>query len=258
MSLEAIHLAKLRVSYDTAQGPIDALHDLDLTILQGEFVSIVGPSGCGKSTLLSVIGGLLAPSGGSIKVYGEPVEEPSERIGFVYQDAVLLPWLSVLRNVLLPARIRHGRETNHEERARQLLEMVGLKGFEANFPKELSGGMRQRVAIARALLLDPQILLMDEPFGALDAMTRERMGHELLRIWEGTGKTVVFVTHGISEAVLLSDRVVSMSKRPGRILEVTNVDLPRPRQASTQDDDRFLAVSRHLRILLSDEHEAAS
>jgi len=236
-----IQIDDLGLRYATARGAIDALSGVTLTIGRGEFVSIVGPSGCGKSTLLSVLGGLLRPTAGRVLIGGEPVTDPSPRLGFAFQD---------------PVQLRFGGVSRHRERAQSLLEMVGLKGFESNYPKELSGGMRQRVAIARALLLDPEVLLMDEPFGALDAITRERMGYELLRIWQGSGKTVVFVTHGISEAVFLSDRVIAMSARPGRVIDDRRIELPRPRTPTSQEDPRFLEAARILRGLLMGPEDA--
>jgi NitT/TauT family transport system ATP-binding protein len=251
----AIELRGVGLRYETQSGALQALKGVDLAIERGKFVSVVGPSGCGKSTLLSMLGGLLQPTEGTVLLDGEAVVEPSAKIGFAFQDAVLLPWRTVLDNVLLPAQIRTGRKGDHEARARELLATVGLTGFENNLPSELSGGMRQRVAIARALLLDPSVLLMDEPFGALDALTRERMGEELLRIWQGTRKTVVFVTHGIAEAVFLSDRVIAMSARPGRVVRDLRIDLPRPRGPGTQEDPRFLSACRELRELLMADTE---
>ncbi len=250
-----IRIDNVSLQYRTQDGAIDALSRVDLTVDRGEFVSIIGPSGCGKSTLLSVLGGLLPPTSGEVRIDGVRLTEPSPRIGFAFQDPVLLPWRTVLQNVLLPAQLRFGRVRQHVARAELLIDMVGLRGFERNYPKELSGGMRQRVAIARALLLDPEVLLMDEPFGALDAITRERMGYELLRIWQGSGKTVLFVTHGISEAVFLSDRVVAMSARPGSILEDRRIDVPRPRVPQSQEDPRFLEAARVLRGLLMSTEE---
>jgi NitT/TauT family transport system ATP-binding protein len=253
-STPAIELRGVGLRYETQSGSLLALSDVDLAIEPGTFVSIVGPSGCGKSTLLSIVGGLLQATDGSVLLDGESVTEPSSKIGIAFQDAVLLPWRTVLENVLLPAQIR-GEKARHEARARELLVTVGLAGFENNLPSELSGGMRQRVAIARALLLDPSVLLMDEPFGALDALTRERMGLELLRIWQGSRKTVLFITHGISEAVFLSDRVIAMSARPGRVIRDLRIDLPRPRGPLTQEDPRFLAACRELRELLMADQE---
>ncbi len=251
----AIEISGLTLDYAAVDRMITALSGFELSIARGEFVSVIGPSGCGKSTLLSVIGGLLRPSVGEVRIDKAPVTGPSEKLGFVFQDPVLLPWRTVLENVLLPAQLRSGSARDYVERGLQLLQTVGLQGFERNYPKELSGGMRQRVAIARALLLDPEVLLMDEPFGSLDAITRERMAYELLRIWQGTDKTVVFVTHSIAEAILLSDRVVAMSGRPGRVVAECRIDLPRPRGLRSHEDARFLAVSRELHRLLMHSEE---
>jgi NitT/TauT family transport system ATP-binding protein len=239
-------------TYRATAGNIRALDAIDLTIEAGEFLSILGPSGCGKSTLLSLLGALLAPSSGDVWFDGGRLQVPTPRIGFVFQDPVLLPWRSVLDNVLLPGQL--GKATgNLRKRARTLLDTLGLAGFEGRYPRELSGGMRQRAAIARALLLDPEVLLMDEPFGALDAITREHMGFELLRIWQGSRKTIVFVTHSIPEAVFLSDRVVTMSPRPGRLRDVHRVALGRPRTLAAMEDETYLAVCRELRTLLLPE-----
>ncbi len=240
------------LAYASATGAIHALDDVSVAVAPGEFLSILGPSGCGQSTLLNVLGGLLAPTAGEVRFDDRPVAAPSARMGFVFQEPVLLPWRSVLANVLLPVEIlRLGR--GHEPRARDLLDLLGLGGFAANYPRELSGGMRQRVAIARALLLDPEVLLMDEPFGALDAINREKMNLELLRVWQGSRKTIVFVTHSIPEAVFLSDRVVAMTERPGRVKQVYPVDLPRPRTLATMEDETYLAVCRSLRALMLPE-----
>jgi NitT/TauT family transport system ATP-binding protein len=236
-------------SYAATGAAIDALDAVDLAIEPGEFVSILGPSGCGKSTLLSVLGALLLPSAGVVRLDGRVLDRPMSRIGFVFQDPVLLPWRTILENVLLPAQIA-GARAGFEARAHELLATLGLRGFESRYPRELSGGMRQRVALARALLLDPEVLLMDEPFGALDAITRERMGFELLRIWQGSRKTIVFVTHSIPEAVLLSDRIVTMTSRPGRVRDIHRVTLGRPRTLAAMDDATYLAVCRSLRELL--------
>jgi NitT/TauT family transport system ATP-binding protein len=244
------------LSYDTATGQLRALETTTLDVGRGEFVAVLGPSGCGKSTLLNVLGGLLRPTTGEIRLDGAPLDGPSPRIGFVFQDPVLLPWRTVLDNVLLPAEITRAAG-RREARARTLLELVGLAGFEHNYPRELSGGMRQRVAIARALMLDPEVLLMDEPFGALDAMTRERMNLELLRIWQGSHKTIVFVTHSIPEAVFLADRVVAMTDRPGRVKQVYEVTLSRPRALAMLDDAAYLAVCRTLRALMLPEDAPA-
>ena len=234
-------------------GDVEALADVTLDVREQQFVSLVGPSGCGKSTLLKLVAGLTPATRGAIRVRGREVREPYPDVGFVFQSAVLLPWRSVLDNVLLPAQLGGVRDPRGETRARELLDMLGLAGFEANYPRELSGSMRQRVAIARALLLDPEILLMDEPFGALDAINRERMNLELLRLWSVSRKTIVFVTHSIPEAVLLSDRVVAMTERPGRVKQTYEVELPRPRSLATMEDDRYLGICRELRALMMPE-----
>lgn len=245
-----LEIRDVSLRYDGAGEGILALEGVNLTIRRGEFLSIIGPSGCGKSTLLSIIGGLLPPTNGSVLLDEQPLNKPTIRIGFVFQDAVLLAWRSVVENVLLPVQMKRLPRKDHENRARELLEMVGLSGFENNYPKELSGGMRQRVAIARALMMDPEVLLMDEPFGALDALTRERMGYELLRIWQQTEKTVVFVTHSISEAVFLSDRVASMSARPGQIERLRTIEVVRPRNELSLEDPHYLEACRELRAMM--------
>ena len=216
--------------YQTLEGErIHALDGIDLAVREGEFVSVVGPSGCGKSTLLRLIAGTLPGSAGEIRVRGTPVEGPRRDIGIVFQTATLLPWRNVLQNALLPVHVQGLDRQRYGARAEQLLRMVGLAGFERKYPFELSGGMQQRVSITRALVHDPAVLLMDEPFGALDALTREQMNLELQRIWAAAGKTVFLITHSISEAVFLADRVIVMSARPGRILTELNVTFPRPR-----------------------------
>ena len=218
---------------------IVALHDINFEVGQEEFVTVVGPSGCGKSTLLRILCGLTSASAGTIKIAGVPVTGPSRNIGVVFQSPVLLPWRTVLQNVLVPAQIQHREPVEATRKAREHLEMVGLRGFETKYPSELSGGMQQRVGIARALVNDPKILLMDEPFGALDAMTRETMNLELLRIKERSGTTIMLVTHSIPEAVFLGDRVVVMSPRPGRVTQIVRVDLPKPRPLSIINSDAF-------------------
>ena len=210
-------------------GSSEALKRIELDIADGEFVTIVGPSGCGKSTLLRILAGTLRKTAGQIVLRGQEVDGPSRDVGVVFQAPVLLPWRTILQNVMLPIEIHRRDPLKYEERARNLLALVGLKGFEQKYPNELSGGMQQRVGICRALVHDPALLLMDEPFGALDAMTREQMNVELLHIWAQNRKTVVLVTHSIPEAVFLGDRVIVMSPRPGRITEIIDVDLPRPR-----------------------------
>jgi NitT/TauT family transport system ATP-binding protein len=218
---------------------IVALNDINFHVEHGEFVTVVGPSGCGKSTLLRILAGLTDSSSGNISIGNRLVNGPSRDIGLVFQSPVLLPWRTVLQNVLVPAEIQGRNAAEAERTARQYIDMVGLNGFETKYPSELSGGMQQRVGIARALVNDPKLLLMDEPFGALDAMTRETMNLELIKIKERSGITVVLVTHSIPEAVFLGDRVVVMSPRPGRVTEIVEVDLPKPRPLSIINTDVF-------------------
>lgn len=227
-----------------------ALTRASLDVAQDEFVAIVGPSGCGKSTLLQILTGLLEPTSGAVHVNGESVTGPRRDLGIVFQQALLLPWLNVMDNVLLPVRVLKQKTADYRERAEELLELVGLKDFSRRLPKELSGGMQQRVSIARSLIRDPSILLMDEPFGALDAMTRESMNEELQRIWQEKKKTVLFVTHSISEAVFLADRVVVMSPRPGRITSIEDVRIARPRTAHSYAEAEFTQIADHVRSLL--------
>jgi NitT/TauT family transport system ATP-binding protein len=230
---------------------LTAIQGLSFGIARHEFVAVLGPSGCGKSTLLRLVAGLVMPTDGTVSVYGTPVEAPRDEIGMVFQRPVLLPWLNVLGNVTFPLRHKYGRVSKDEtERARGLLRLVGLEGFEGAGVDQLSGGMQQRVAIARSLLLDPEILLMDEPFSALDAMTRDEMSFELLRIWSERPKTVMFVTHSIQEAVLLADRIIVMSPRPGTVREVLDVPLARPRSLSTLTDPKFHELANHIRATL--------
>jgi len=234
--------------FETREGQeLNALEGVSLDIKPGEFVSIVGPSGCGKTTLLRMVAGLLPPNSGKVLVGGAEVREPRPDVGLVFQQALLLPWLSVLRNVLLPVDVQGKRIADYRERARDLIGMVGLGGFEKRLPSELSGGMQQRVALARALVHDPKILLMDEPFAALDAMTRETMNIELQRIWAEHHKTVLFVTHGIPESVFLSDRVVVMTARPGRVAEIVDVPFARPRSAELLGAAEFAALAAKIR-----------
>jgi NitT/TauT family transport system ATP-binding protein len=228
----------------------EALADVSLTIADNEFVTLVGPSGCGKTTLLKLLSGLVPVTRGTITMDGRPLAGPSREIGLVFQAPVLMPWRTVLDNILLPVEILRLDRAAHTARAVELLELVGLKGFERHFQRELSGGMQQRVAICRALVTSPRVLLMDEPFAALDAMTRETLAFELLRIWEAHRKTVVFVTHSIPEAVLLADRVVVMTPRPGRIAEVLPVALPRPRTNDMLFSPVFKACSDRIRALI--------
>tara|TARA_Y100001970_G_scaffold279235_1_gene386189 strand:- start:2287 stop:2994 length:708 start_codon:yes stop_codon:yes gene_type:complete len=225
-----------------------AVQNIDLDINRHEFVAVVGPSGCGKSTLLRMVSGLLVPSEGTVSVFGKQVDGPRDDVGIVFQKPTLLPWLTVRKNVLFPLKHKFGRYSPQDEkRANELLAMAGLEAFADKMPDELSGGMQQRVGIVRALLLNPDILLMDEPFSALDAMTREQIGFDLLKIWDENPKTVLFITHSISEAVLLADRVLVMSKRPGSVLDLIEVDLPRPRSSDTIKHPRFSELTDRIR-----------
>jgi len=231
-------------------GEIVALSDVSLDIYDGEFLSVVGPSGCGKSTLLHIMAGVLDRTSGELLLRGQPIDGPRREIGIVFQEPLLLPWRTVLDNVLLPIEVHKLPIDRFRPRALELLELTALSAFANKYPQELSGGMQQRVSIARALVHDPTILLMDEPFGALDAMTREQMNLDLMRIWAGSGKTILLITHSISEAVLLGDRVVVMSPRPGRISEVIDIDLPRPRTLNITATPAFGAYAERVRNLL--------
>jgi NitT/TauT family transport system ATP-binding protein len=244
--LEIKNVAK---TYRSARGDVVALEDINLTIHASEFISILGPSGCGKTTLLRCLAGLDQPSAGTIAIGGKTVVGPPDNLGVVFQRDVLLEWRTVLENVLLPVEVYRLKLSEWRPRALQSLETLGLAGFEHRYPWELSGGMRQRVAICRALLLNPSLMLMDEPFGALDAMTRDELNLELQRIWMAHSKTVVFVTHSISEAVFLADRVVVMSRSPGRLADVINVDLARPRELAVRETSEFARLIRKARLL---------
>ena len=237
--------------FDTASGPVLALKDLSFDINRGEFVSVVGQSGCGKSTLMRVMAGLAPATSGVVEIAGAPVLGPSDDCAIVFQAPVLLPWRDALENVLLPLELKGLSASAHRDRALDLLAVVGLKDFARKRPYELSGGMQQRVAIARALVQRPKLILMDEPFGALDAMSREQMNGELLRIWAATGATVVFITHSVAEAVFLSDRVIAMTARPGAIAEALAIDLPRPRPLSVINTPAFGGYADRLRHLLN-------
>ncbi len=236
-------------------GAVEAVARTTFSMSEGEFISLVGPSGCGKSTLLRMIAGLTPPSAGEIRVAGDVVREPRPDVGVVFQQPVLLPWLTVIDNIMLPVKLGRQKQAPFRARAEQLLELVGLGGFGDRLPWQLSGGMQQRASICRALILEPKVLLMDEPFGALDALTREEMGFELLRIWSEVGATVLFITHSISESVLLSDRVFVMSRRPGRIIKEVSVELPRPRDAETFRAAHFTDLAADLRGSI--EHASA-
>ena len=229
--------------------PTIALQDIDLSITSGEFVSIIGPSGCGKSTLLRLVGDLLEPTSGQIQINGKSAyrARQDQDYGMVFQTPVLFEWRRVAKNVQLPMELRGMDKQEQKKRTDELLALVELTGFERHYPWQLSGGMQQRVAIARALAIQPQILLMDEPFGALDEMTRERMNQELHHIWQQTKTTVIFITHSIAEAVFLSTKILVMSARPGKILHTVDVDLPIPRGEHTRKDSRFFAIETEVR-----------
>jgi NitT/TauT family transport system ATP-binding protein len=234
---------------------VEALRDVSFSVARHEFVSVIGPSGCGKSTAIKLIAGLLPPSAGMVSVSGAPVAGPIDAVGIVFQKPTLLPWFDVLDNVVFPMRHKFGRVTKEQRaRALSLLELVGLAEFRHRQIDELSGGMQQRAAIARALLLDPDILLMDEPFSALDALTRDEMSFELLRIWVERPKTVLFITHSIPEALLLSDRIVVMTKRPASIRTIIDVPLPRPRTDRTPSDPAFNELARSIRHSVFADH----
>jgi NitT/TauT family transport system ATP-binding protein len=238
--------------YPTISGDsVVALDGMDLSMADGEFVSIVGPSGCGKSTMLRLIAGLDKADAGEMTLGSQPITGPSNAVGVVFQNATLLPWMTVWQNVVLPLQVGSGYEKSRTPAVQDLLEIAGLKGFENKYPYELSGGMQQRAAIVRGLARDPKVLLMDEPFGALDALTRERMNVELQRIWLTSKKTVLLITHSIGEAIFLGDRVIVMSGRPGRVLENLRINLPRPRNhAETIADPEYIRLAREIRRML--------
>ncbi len=249
-----IRIAGLAKHFATRSGEtVVALSNVNLDIRENEFISVVGPSGCGKTTLLRILAGLEQASSGTVHCGGELVTEPRPDAGVVFQQALLLPWDTVLTNVMLPAHLKKDRSAATVKRAEHLLAFMGLKDFAQKYPFELSGGMQQRVSICRALMRDPKVLLMDEPFGALDAMTRESMNMELMRVWSEERKTVIFITHSIPEAVLLGDRVVVMSPRPGRISEIVNIDLGRPRSLQSMASARFGELCDHIRSVFGSE-----
>ena len=240
----------LGLAFLDGQGPLQALQNISFYIQPRQFVCIVGPSGSGKSTLLRILGGLLSPTQGEVIFDGSPLESPRQGVGIVFQDANLMPWRTVIENVALPLEVQGVPIEAIEAKTKELIDLVGLNGFEDWLPRDLSGGMAQRVAIARALVHDPDLLLLDEPFGSLDALTRERMGAELLRIWRVHRKTVVMVTHNISEAIFLADRVLAISPQPGQIRLNLNIDLPRPRQDADRYTKKFVALTHKLRDAL--------
>jgi len=250
-SIRVERLCKVYRSRDRTE--VEALREVSFTVGRGEFVSIVGQSGCGKSTLLKILAGLLAKTSGTIFIEGQAVDGPRRDIGIMFQKPLLLEWRRVLDNVLLPVEIYRLDRQEYEEKARRLLGTAGLADFLGKYPFELSGGMQQRVALCRALVAEPSLLLMDEPFGALDMLTRQKMGFELLRLWEQWKSTVLFVTHDVDEAVMLSDTVLVMSSRPGRIIGAFTVDLPRPRQIFAKDTSEFIHFSSRIRRCLWEE-----
>ncbi len=250
----AIEISGVEKQFVTRHGPIQALSRTDLDVRRGEFTVLLGPSGCGKTTLLRLIAGLENPSQGSIQIGGTPLWKAGKRddetvanMGVVFQDANLFPWLTILDNIALPLKLRGVGKAERHARARELCKLVGIEGFESRWQSELSGGMRQRAAIARALSYEPDVLLMDEPFGALDAITRDSMNIELQRIWMATHKTIVLVTHSISEAVFLADRIVLLSARPGRIEQIIDVPFERPRDLDVQSLPQFTEIREFLR-----------
>ncbi len=248
----AVSCRNLRVRFFTPRRAITALQGLSLDVAAGEFLTLLGPSGCGKSTFLRVVADLIQPDDGEIRVFGAPPEAARLRrdIGFVFQDPALLPWRTALANVELPLQVAVNRARRAKATPRELLELVGLKGSESAYPQELSGGMRQRVAIARALASDPKVLLMDEPFGALDEITRDRLNEELRRVWRELGLTVLFVTHSISEAAYLGQRVLMMAANPGRVRAIVPVELPDERTLAIRESAPFVALAAELRQLL--------
>jgi NitT/TauT family transport system ATP-binding protein len=249
-----IELRNVSKTYGSGDGQVLSVKPLDFTINDGEFIVVVGPSGCGKTTLLKMLAGLLPPSSGEIRVGGRSIVKPHRDVGIVFQSALLLPWRRVIDNVMMPVEVKKLPVETYRQRAFDLLKMVGLTGFERKYPWQLSGGMQQRVSICRALVHDPKIVLMDEPFGALDAMTRERMNVELQRIQRETKKTVLLITHSIPEAVFLADRVVVMTARPGQIAAVYDVPLRRPRALEVLSDPAFVALTQKIRAHFSDSH----
>nr|WP_295896904.1 ABC transporter ATP-binding protein [uncultured Bartonella sp.] len=251
ISPPSIRFTNLSQTFTTSSGTTDALRNISFEVRHHEFLAVLGPSGCGKSTLLRLIAGLLAPTQGTVEVFGVPVVEPREDVGIVFQRPTLLPWLSIEDNITFPIKHKFGRVSSADrDKAHELIGMIGLKGFEKRLPDELSGGMQQRVGIARALHLDPDILLMDEPFSALDALTRDEMGFELLRIFADRPKTVLFITHSVNEAALLADRVLVLNGRPGTVLTELDVPVGRPRTPETANEKVVHDFAHTLRSLL--------
>jgi NitT/TauT family transport system ATP-binding protein len=253
---EALRFDNLSMTYmGQSGGKVLALDSINAGVGRDEFVTILGPSGCGKSTLLKLAACIIRPTSGRVLLDGAPLSSPTPRIGMVFQQPTLMPWRNALKNVLFPIEMMGLSSSTHEELARELLRLVGLSGFEKAMPGELSGGMQQRVAICRALVYDPTLLLMDEPFAALDAMTREELGIQLLRIWSERRKTVLFVTHSIQEGILLGDRVIVMTARPGRITAEIPIDLPRPRDVRMVSTSAYGRYASRVRALIADVHQ---
>ena len=252
MSGTAVSIERVSKTYGTRTGEIFAVDDVSLNIQEGEFVALLGPSGCGKSTLMLMMAGLVAHSAGRIVIGSTTVTKPYTDLGIVFQESNLLDWRTVLKNLMLQIEIRKLPPAAYEARARDLLKMVGLDGYEQKYPFELSGGMQQRVSICRALVHEPPLLLMDEPFGALDALTRDQLNMDLQDIWMDKPKTVIFVTHSISEAVFLSDRIIVMTPRPGKIAADIKVDLPRPRTMAMRETPEFGAYTKQIRAMFEE------
>ena len=252
MAETAVSCEGVSVRFTSERGTVTALQNIDLTIARGSFLTLLGPSGCGKSTLLRVMADLVAPTSGRVSVLGgtSQAARQSRQIGFVFQDPALLAWRTVLDNVSLPLQVGGGKALPGARSPQELLDLVGLSGWEKAYPYELSGGMRQRVAIARALVSGPRLLLMDEPFGALDEITRDRLNEELLQLWETTGTTIVFVTHSIYEAAFLGQSVLLLAARPGRVREQVPVTLPMPRRLAQRETPEFVSLAGHLRRVL--------
>ncbi|WP_202526133.1 ABC transporter ATP-binding protein [Sneathiella litorea] len=251
-----IEIEKLNLVFQTADTPVHALSDIDLTVNAGDFVSFIGPSGCGKTTLMRVIADLEKPTGGHISVNGMTPEEARQKraYGYVFQAPALYPWRTVEKNIMLPLEIMGLSREEQKARAARNLAMVNLEGFEKKFPWQLSGGMQQRVSIARALSVEPDLLLMDEPFGALDEITRDHLNEQLLKLWDTTKKTVIFVTHSIPEAVFLSSKIVVMSPRPGKVIDIIESNLPRDRTLDIRETPEFLEISHRVREGLRSGH----
>jgi NitT/TauT family transport system ATP-binding protein len=253
---EAASISRLAKVYESDSAPLVALQDISFSLKKGQFTTLVGPSGCGKSTLLQIMGGLVAPSQGEITIFGFRLAGPRPAdVAIVFQEALLLPWKTALENIAFPLTLQGRKSKQSLERAKQLLELVGLADFGDRYPRELSGGMRQRIAIARALAPNPRLLLMDEPFAALDEQTRTRMGGELLRIWEQTKQTIFFITHGLTEAIFLADEVLVMQTKPGRIVERIRVELPRPRTFDMMGTEYFGRLRNHIWTQLAETGE---